>query len=146
MSKKSSDEKVISAEKASEMAKNIWLAGLGAYGKAFDGASEKYDMVNERYEKMSKETTKLFDDLVAKGKKLNLHNQEKISEAKTKTTSSIEDRINKVRSSLHMGGGVSSAEIAHLSEKLDALAEKVDALLDASSVHKKTTKRTSAAA
>jgi poly(hydroxyalkanoate) granule-associated protein len=145
MSKKSSDEKVISTEKASEMAKNIWLAGLGAYGKAFDGASEKYDMVNERYEKMSKETSKLFDELVAKGKKLNLHNQEKISEAKSKTTSSIEDRINKVRSSLHIGSGVSSAEIAHLNAKLDALTEKVDALLD-TAVHKKTTKRTSSAA
>jgi len=144
MSKKSSDEKVLSADKASDMAKKIWLAGLGAYGKAFDGASEQLDKVNVRYEKLGKETSKLFEELVAKGKKLDTQNHEKLSEAKSKTTTSIEDRINKVRSSLHIGG-TSSAEIAQLNEKLDALSEKVDALLDSLSVPKKASKRSSAA-
>lgn len=44
------------ADKASEVAKSIWLAGLGAYGKAFDEAVTQYG-------KVSKETSKVFDDL-----------------------------------------------------------------------------------
>ena len=144
MSKKASDSKVKSAEKASEMAKKIWLAGLGAYGRAFDGASEQFDKLNEQYEKMSKETSGLFDELVAKGKKLDSENHEKLSEAKTKTSSTIEERINNVRSSLQFGGSV--ADIAELNQKVDALTEKVDALLDAL-VEKKAAKiRTSSAA
>ena len=82
--------------------------------------------------------------MVAKGKKLDVQNHEKISEAKTKTTSTIEERINKVRSSLHLGSA-SSEEIAKLNEKVDALTEKVDALLDAL-VEKKAAKRTTSAA
>ena len=142
MNKKAND-KVKSAEKASEVAKKIWLAGLGAYGRAFDGASEQIDKLNEQYEKMSKETTELFDELVAKGKKLDTESHAKLSEAKTKTTSTIEERINKVRSSLHFGGG--SADVAELTQKVDALTEKVDALLDAL-VDKKAVKTRSSSA
>ena len=35
------------ADKASEIAKNIWLAGLGAYGKAFDEAQGRLDKAIE---------------------------------------------------------------------------------------------------
>ena len=45
---------------AEEFARKIWLAGLGAYGKSVDEAQG-------RYEKISSEANKLFDDLVAKG-------------------------------------------------------------------------------
>jgi len=143
MSKKPSTDKVKSAEKASEVAKKIWLAGLGAYGRAFDGASEQFDKLNEQYEKMSKETSGLFEELVAKGKKLDTENHEKLSEAKTKTTSTIEERINKVRNSMHFG--TSSADVAELNRKVDALTEKVDALLDAL-VEKKSPKARSSSA
>lgn len=139
-SKKSHDDKVKSAEKAGEIAKKIWLAGLGAYGKAFDGASDQMDKINEHYEKMSKDTSKLFEDLVAKGKKLDSESQEKISEVKSKTSSTIEERINKVRSSLHFGGN--AADTAQLNEKIDALTAKVDALLDAMGEGKKAAAKT----
>ena len=55
-----SDEKGKVADKASEIAKNIWLAGVGAYGKA---AGEAQD----RLEKAGVETPKLFKDLVKAG-------------------------------------------------------------------------------
>lgn len=128
MTKKTHEDKAKSADKASEMAKKIWLAGLGAYGRAFDGASDQLDKLNVQYEKVSKETSQLFDDLVAKGKKLDSESHSKISDVKTKTTASIEERINKVRNSLSIG---QSAEVAQLNEKVDALTAKVDALLDA---------------
>ncbi len=58
-----SDDKGNVSDKASEIAKNIWLAGLGAYGKAFDEAQDRLD-------KASKEPPRLFKDLVKKGEEL----------------------------------------------------------------------------
>ncbi len=48
---------------AEEFARTIWLAGLGAYGNSFDEAQG-------RYEKISVEASKLFDDLVVKGSEI----------------------------------------------------------------------------
>lgn len=110
-------------DKASDIAKNIWLAGLGAYGKAFDEA-------HERYEKVSKDTSRLFDDLVAKGKKLEDVTTDKLSSARSSTSTSLEDRIAKVRHSL--GFGQPSAEdlarqIEQLNDKLDLIIETIGA-------------------
>jgi len=38
-----SDEKSKVSDKASEIAKNIWLAGVGAYGKAVDEAQGRLE-------------------------------------------------------------------------------------------------------
>ena len=48
---------------AEEMARKIWLAGLGAYGKSVEEAQG-------RYEKLSEEANKMFDELVTKGETL----------------------------------------------------------------------------
>ncbi len=121
------------ADKASEVAKSIWLAGLGAYGKAFDEAVTQYG-------KVSKETSKVFDDLVELGRKLDSESQVKLSKAKDKTTATIEERISKVRSSVNMGalnfGGVDNAKIDEVNAKVDALSDKLDALLDSMAVSK----------
>ena len=137
--KKTEEQVTNTSEKASEIAKKIWLAGLGAYGKAFDGASEQMDKLNETYEKVSKETTELFDDLVSKGLKLDKENSEKLSDAKSKTATSIEERISKVRSSFNVSLPGAGSSISELSDKVDALTEKVDAILD-QMTPKKTTK------
>ncbi len=135
MSKKAKDIKEANiADKASEVAKSIWLAGLGAYGKAFDEAVNQYG-------KVSKETSKVFDDLVELGKKLDSESQAKLSNAKNKTTATIEDRISKVRNSVNnMGalnfGGADNAKIDEVNAKVDALSDKLDALLDSLSVSK----------
>ena len=55
-----SDEKSKVTDKASEIAKNIWLAGVGAYGKAVDDAQG-------RLEKTAMEPPKLFRELVKAG-------------------------------------------------------------------------------
>lgn len=125
MSKKAKDTKL--TDKASDVAKSIWLAGLGAYGRAFDEAVTQYD-------KVSKESTKLFDELVEKGRKLDTQSHGKLAEAKTKTTATIEDRISKVRDSVSLSslkvGGADAAKIDALNDKVDALSDKLDALLD----------------
>ena len=125
MTKKAKDTKL--TDKASDVAKSIWLAGLGAYGRAFDEAVSQYD-------KVSKESTKLFDELVEKGRKLDTQSHGKLAEAKSKTTATIEDRISKVRDSVNLSnlkmGGTDAAKIDALNDKVDALSEKLDALLD----------------
>jgi poly(hydroxyalkanoate) granule-associated protein len=143
MTAKANDHDVKVSEKASEVARKIWLAGLGAYGRAFDGASEQMDKLNEQYEKVSKQTNQLFDELVAKGKVLDEESHEKLTDAKDKTTQSVEDRISKVKDTLNfsvMNG--SSSEIAELNKKIDALTKKVDALLDKKSPSKTSSRKT----
>lgn len=116
-------------EKPSDVAKSIWLAGLGAYGKAFDEA-------HERYEKVSKETSRLFDELVVKGKKLEDDTQGKLTEAKEKSSTSIEDRIAKVRRNLGFGDKASPS-VAEISQKVDELSAKLDLLIEAVGVQSK---------
>ncbi len=132
MSKNVKDTKL--TEKAGDIAKNIWLAGLGAYGRAFDEAVAQYD-------KVSRDSSKLFDELVEKGRKLDGTNQSKLAKAKTKTTATIEDRISKVRSSVNLsaftGGSSDKSKIEELNGKVDELSEKLDALLDSVAVKQK---------
>jgi hypothetical protein len=50
-------------DKTEELARKIWLAGLGAYGHGLTN-------VNDGYDKMSDQTRRLFDDLVDQGTKI----------------------------------------------------------------------------
>lgn len=110
---------------ASELAKNIWLAGLGAYGRAYDDAQEVV-------EKASKESPRLFKELVDKGNKLEAQAREKLGDVSSiGKTASIEERISKMRASLGFGHTASADDIERLEKKLDALSKKVDALTKA---------------
>jgi len=106
-------------DKASDIAKSIWLAGLGAYGKAFDEAQE-------RYEKVSKDTTRMFDELVAKGKKLEDTTSTKLSNARNSTTTSLEERIAKVRHNLGFG----QPSVEDLARQIEVLNEKLDLIME----------------
>lgn len=110
--------------KASDTAKNIWLAGLGAYGKAIDQA-------HGRYERVSETSAKLFDELVAKGKLLEGDTHERLEDVKQKSTSTVEERIAKVKSMMPLVDFTSkdSKKIQELSKKVDTLTHKIDALL-----------------
>ena len=106
-----------------DVAKNIWLAGLGAYGRAFDEAQE-------RYEQASKETPRLFTELVEKGKNLESQARATIDDVAAKgkgTATSLEERINKMRANLGLGG-VSADDFERLEKKVDALTKKVNAM------------------
>ncbi|WP_372778881.1 phasin family protein [Litorivivens sp.] len=110
-------------KEVSDVAKNIWLAGLGAYGRAFDEAQE-------RYEQASKETPRLFTELVEKGRNLESQARTAIDDVASKgkgTATSLEERINKVRANLGFGG-VSVEDFERLEKKVDALAKKVNSL------------------
>ena len=77
-------------DKNGDIARNIWLAGLGAYGRAFDEAVH-------RYEKASKDSPKLFKDLVKRGQELEKETRSKVTKSDLgKTTSTLEERLKQV--------------------------------------------------
>jgi len=86
---------------AEEMARKIWLAGLGAYGKSVEEAQG-------RYEKLSEEANKMFDELVTKGE-----------------TNDVENRVADVRKKLGLDSEPADQRIEELSAKIDALTEAV---------------------
>ena len=76
------DEKSKVTDKASEIAKNIWLAGLGAYGKAVEDAQGRLEKALE--------PPKLFRDLVKAGTAL----EEDAKGSTVAARHSVEERIN----------------------------------------------------
>ena len=116
-----SDEKSNVSDKASEIAKNIWLAGLGAYGKAVDEAQDRLD-------KAAKEPPRLFKDLVEKGARLEDEVRDSLSNIRKSSTSSVEERIKNVRESFNFSFAGRGDELAEINAKLDALTTKVDEL------------------
>lgn len=50
-------------DKTEEMARQIWLAGLGAYGQSVDNIQHGYDKMNDQ-------TRKFFEELVQRGEEL----------------------------------------------------------------------------
>lgn len=98
---------------AEDFARKIWLAGLGAYGKS----------INEfqgRYEKLNAEATKVFEELVVKGEKL-----EEEAKGKFKASTNIEERVAEVRSKLGLDKQSNDEKVAELSAKIDALTAAV---------------------
>jgi polyhydroxyalkanoate synthesis regulator phasin len=90
----STAEKMIkdNAATAEEMARKVWLAGLGAYGKG-------YEELTGRIETLSSESNKLFDELVAKGAKLESEGKQKFEGMKNdlKAKTEVDARIETAR-------------------------------------------------
>ena len=112
-----SDEKSKVTDKASEIAKNIWLAGVGAYGRAVDEAQSNL-------KKATPQPPKLFRDLVKAGSAL----EEEASEARAAALSSVEERIAQVRENFQLQRPARMEDLQSLHKKVDKLARKVDAL------------------
>jgi polyhydroxyalkanoate synthesis regulator phasin len=108
------------AATAEEMARKVWLAGLGAYGKG-------YEEVKGRFEALSTDSNKLFDELVVKGQKLETEGKDKVKEVQTKVAekTEIETRIETVRTKLGFNNTDTDKKIEELSEKIDALTAAV---------------------
>jgi polyhydroxyalkanoate synthesis regulator phasin len=112
-----SDEKSKVTDKASEIAKNIWLAGVGAYGRAVDEAQDSI-------KKATPQPPKLFRELVKAGAQL----EEEATEARATAKSSVEQRIARVRENFHMQRPARVEDLKSLHKKVDKLTRKVDAL------------------
>ncbi len=111
-----SDEKNKVTDKASEIAKNIWLAGVGAYGKAVEEAQGRLEKAME--------PPKLFRDLVKAGTAL----EEEARESTIAARHSVEERINRVRENFHNQRPARIEDLLALHKKVDQLTRKVDQL------------------
>ena len=101
-------------ETAEEVARKIWLAGLGAYGKSFEE-------IQSQYEKLNSETTRLFEELVSKGQKLEAQTKEKFTVNK-----SVDKGIDDLRKKLGLDSSDADTKIDELSQKVDALTKAVN--------------------
>lgn len=115
----SSDDKNKVTDKASEIAKNIWLAGVGAYGKAVEDAQGRLEKAME--------PPKLFRDLVKAGSALEDEAREAM-ESSAAARSSVEERIARVRENFHSQRPARIEDLTALHKKVDQLTRKVDRL------------------
>lgn len=129
------DKKNKSQNKSTDTARKIWLAGIGAYGRAF---SE----VQEGLSKATKGTSQVFDDLVQKGEVLETVVTHKSKEAFDKMSDKMgdgfdmDDRIAKMRDRLKRGG-----DSADVEDRLDAIEAKLDEVLKLLKPKKPATKK-----
>ena len=110
-------------EKPSDIARNIWLAGLGAYGKAIRDAQGKL-------EEAAREPPRLFRELVEKGIRLEDEVRDSLSSIRKTSGLSVEERIGRVRETFNLSLGRSD-ELDAVNARLDALEAKLDTLLAA---------------
>ncbi len=117
-------------KKDMDIARKIWLAGIGAYGRAFDDAQEAYS-------KVGKETAKIFDELVGKGEaledKVTATAKSYVPAAAERHRASVEDRMDRMRAALGFGETASDQQdrIEALEERLDGIETKLDEILKA---------------
>lgn len=109
-----------------DTARKIWLAGIGAYGRAFSEAQESIA-------KLGGESARVFEDLVAKGEAI-----EKTVEARGRKVAaklapgahSLDERIKKMRERIMHGDDHASLadEVVELRARVAALEAKVKEL------------------
>lgn len=120
MSKTSSDKETV---------RKIWLAGIGAYGRAFAEAKGAVDSLTGK-------GSEVFDELVQKGEVLEAVGKYKASELMGKGKAAVEDikpdfdmddRIAKMRARL---SGAAEKRDDRLAARVDQLEAKLDAILE----------------
>ena len=117
------DDKSKVTDKAGEIAKNIWLAGVGAYGKAVDEAQG-------RMEKAGVEPPKLFRELVKAGPALEEEARGAL-EAGAAARNTVEDRIQRVRDNFNRQRPLRGEDLMALHDKIDRLSDRLEALTEA---------------
>ena len=58
------------AANAQETGRNVLLAGLGFYGKAYDQAQDQFNSIQDQLEERRKKADKMYKELVKRGKKV----------------------------------------------------------------------------
>ncbi len=108
-----SRQKILDYKEESEQTlKQIWLAGLGAYGMSLDNIQEKAG-------KLAQERKELFDLLVDRGEQM----QDETNSALSQKVEEVEGRIEKIKQQL--SEGYSSSPLA---QRVDQVVSKLDKL------------------
>lgn len=111
-----------------DTARRIWLAGIGAYGRAFTEAQEALKDVTG-------EASDVFDNLVQKGEMIELAVQSKRKDMMSKVgvpsfdmpELDMSERIEKMRSRLQ--SRQSGADLSGIEARLERIEDKLDRLL-----------------
>ena len=126
-------------DKASDLARQIWLAGVGAYGQAVDDTQQE---VTRRVAQVSQDTSKFFEELVSRGSDLekNLGALGKMSadvraegiRRGADMSLSLEDRLSRMRDMLGIAPAGTGFEekVDKLAADVAALSAKLDLVLD----------------
>ena len=105
-----------------EMAKKVWLAGLGIYSLTNEKTKEK---MSEQEQRLAKE----FEELVAKGQVIEDEMRGKVKEVeekvKEKINKELDEKANLVKNVFGMKKENSEDKIDELTSKVDALTEVV---------------------
>ncbi|NND82367.1 MAG: hypothetical protein HKN50_08060 [Gammaproteobacteria bacterium] len=112
----------LSSDKAEALAKNIWLAGLGAYARTRNELTGRADDVQETAESINAEGQKIFDELVGRGKSL----QGELEKAVQKSRQTLDKRVEEFKE--RFGGGLTS--YVDIPGRLRDAAEKIEELSD----------------
>ena len=131
MSKKDTDDKVEEAQdEMKRLARKIWLAGIGAYGKAFTEGREILKTASERgsevFEDLVKKGEELEGDVDSKAREVMDDVRAQVSEA-TKDLN-LDDRISKMRARIKREGRSAARD---METRMDDLEAKLGELLDA---------------
>lgn len=105
-------------DKVQSFARNVWLAGLGAYGKGSETLTKKLDKAYE-------DSNQLFNELVVKGSEIQTSLEQKI-----KAQTSFESKVDEVRDKLGLNQSASEQQIDELTAKVDALTDIVAELAE----------------
>lgn len=121
------------SKKDMDIARKIWLAGIGAYGRAVDDATEAYA-------KVGKETSKIFEDLVGKGAELEgtvasvaKSYVPEMTQMTQKHRAQVEDRMERMKVALGLGEVAADQQehIESIEARLDGIEKKIDTILAA---------------
>ena len=78
--RKTAAKKLTVAEQARENARNVFLAGLGAYGKAFEEAQTQIKDAQSQMKQNRAKAEKAFNELVKRGEKVETKARKKLKE------------------------------------------------------------------
>ena len=132
--------------KTSDIARRIWLAGIGAYGKAVE---EGVDTLKGLGGSASKSTSEAFESLADKGEQIEAAAKVKGMQLASKAgVLDMDDRIKAMRDRLKgsvpsLGGD--NERLEAIESKLADIEKKLDILLKAQEKPKRTTTKTTTA-
>jgi len=101
-------------ESGEQMARNIWLAGLGVYSKSLEEAQG-----------LNGKTSELFEELVTRGQEVEFATRQKLEDKKGTATGKLENRVNDLFLKL---SGIDRKQLEEMNAKLDKLAAAVETL------------------
>ncbi len=104
-------------KKIESLTRNVWLAGLGAYGRSVEEIGK---VIDERYEQSSQ----VFNGLVAKGSEV-----ESELTAKLDITHNFEERVDQVRTKLGLDESDKLKQLTVLEKQIDSLVDIVAELV-----------------